>query len=152
MLISNADTLSSMSAEWIRAIQDSGRFSAYRWDRKTTVPVTTLDRLIDRYGEPSFIKIDVEGYEYEVVKGLSKAVRALSLEFAAECVDNTMQCIRYLESLGDIRLNYSLGESMKLILGSWIKSDEMEGVLSALKRDRDAWGDVYVQFAEPRAS
>lgn len=30
--------------------------------------MTTLDTLIDEYGQPDFIKIDVEGYELEVLK------------------------------------------------------------------------------------
>jgi FkbM family methyltransferase len=34
-----------------------------RWLREIEVEVTTLDRLITRYGEPSCVKIDVEGFE-----------------------------------------------------------------------------------------
>ena len=43
--------------------------------------VTTLDKLIEQYEVPSFIKIDVEGYELEVLKGLTRLVPALSFEF-----------------------------------------------------------------------
>jgi hypothetical protein len=56
-----------------------------------SVPVTTLDRLIARHGPPEHLKIDVEGYELEAVRGLSAAVRVISFEanlptFRAETV------------------------------------------------------------------
>src|SRR5213594_1452970 len=71
MAISDAWTLSSLSSEWIAAVKDSGRFADHTWDKKISVPVKTLDRLIEEYGPPGFIKIDVEGYEAQVVRGLS---------------------------------------------------------------------------------
>lgn len=37
-----------------------------------TVTTTTIDNLIDVYGVPSFIKIDVEGFESNVINGLTK--------------------------------------------------------------------------------
>ena len=41
-----------------------------RWIKSVTVPVTTLDALIDKHGVPAFIKIDVEGLEEEALPGL----------------------------------------------------------------------------------
>ena len=45
------------------------------------VPVTTLDALIERHGVPSFVKVDAEGFEEEVLQGLSRSIKALSFEF-----------------------------------------------------------------------
>jgi hypothetical protein len=70
--------------------------------------MTTLDRLIEQYGTPSFIKIDVEGFEYQVVKGLTQPVKTLSLEFTPEFIESTFKCIDHLQRLGNIRLNYSM--------------------------------------------
>ena len=47
LLISNANPISSFSKEWILAVTQSGRFSAYNWDRSELVPMTTLDALIE---------------------------------------------------------------------------------------------------------
>jgi FkbM family methyltransferase len=44
------------------------------------VRVTTLDELIRLYGVPDFIKIDVEGYEKQVIDGLSQKVPCISFE------------------------------------------------------------------------
>ncbi|MBL7740194.1 MAG: FkbM family methyltransferase [Chitinophagaceae bacterium] len=57
-----------------------------RWDEKihftgtTEVTTTTLDTLISRYGVPDFIKIDTEGFEEYVLKGLSRRVPCISFE------------------------------------------------------------------------
>jgi FkbM family methyltransferase len=126
MRFGDAHTLSSMSEGWIESVKRSGRFSDHRWDRTRTVRMTTLDRLIERFGVPAFVKIDVEGFEYPVIKGLSRPVHALSLEFIPENLEPTFGCIDRLGRLGEIRLNYSLGESMRLALPEWIPPDEMK--------------------------
>ena len=84
IMISNATGISSLSPTWVQAVRDSGRFSGFTWAGKQTVEVTTLDSLIEEFGSPGFIKIDVEGYEFEVLSGLSRPVRALSFEFVPE--------------------------------------------------------------------
>jgi FkbM family methyltransferase len=65
LFISDANTLSSMSPEWIEAVRASGRFRDYRWDKTHTVETTTLDALIAEHGTPAFIKVDVEGLSTE---------------------------------------------------------------------------------------
>ena len=73
--------ISSLSSDWVRAVQKTGRFSEYKWNRKQTVFIDTLDSLIAQYGVPAFMKIDVEGFEDQVVSGLSIPVGAISMEF-----------------------------------------------------------------------
>src|SRR5262249_21196337 len=80
----STSTIASMSEEFINRTQASGRFADYQWTGSFEVQVTTLDELIARFGLPQFVKIDVEGFEPDVVSGLSQPVKALSFEFAAE--------------------------------------------------------------------
>ena len=152
MLVSDADTISSLSEKWIAAVKESGRFSQHRWDKKQTVQLTTLDSLIAEHGVPAFIKIDVEGFEYQVIKGLSRPVRVLSLEFTPEFMDPALQCIEHLQRLGTIRMNYSIGENMSLELGGWVSPEECIKVVSKLGRDNKAFGDIYVRFEAPPLS
>ena len=147
MMISDADTISSLSAGWIEAVKQTRRFAGHDWSTKQIVPVTTLDKLISRYGAPDFIKVDVEGYEYEVMKGLSCPVKMISLEFTPEFIDSTFKCIDHLQKIGDISLNYSVGESMTFSLSEWVEPKAMVEILSGFRDDHVFFGDVYVRFA-----
>ena len=61
LAVGSSDVLSSLSPDWIRAVRSSGRFSGASWSSTRIVPLTTLDRLIDAHGLPTFVKIDVRG-------------------------------------------------------------------------------------------
>jgi len=142
LLVSDVSTISTLSREWVDTAERGGRFRAYRWDKKVTVPVTTLDRLIEEYGVPAFCKIDVEGYESRVLAGLSRPIQTISFEFVPEFLDNTLSSIGHLMKVGTSRFNYSMGESMSLALAEWVGEEEIDGILRSIT-DRDAWGDVY---------
>lgn len=146
LVISSANTISSLSQDWIEAVKRSGRFTNNSWEKKQVINMTTLDSLIATYGTPSFIKIDVEGFEYQVIQGLSQPVRTISLEFTPEFIESTFKCIDYLQSIGNICLNYSIGETSQLALDKWVNAQEMKGILTSYKDDIRLFGDVYVQF------
>ena len=141
MSISNACTISSLSDGWIKAVQESGRFSNYNWDKKVIVPVDTLDNLIEEYGCPGFIKIDVEGFEDQVLLGLSRPVGGLSLEFTYEFMESTFRCIRHLSTISKWKFQIDLGESMSFHLPDWVGSEEILDELRKLPRG--ARGDLY---------
>ena len=107
-------TLSSLSSEWVEAVQQSGRFAEFQWSERLPVPVTTLDRLIEAHGIPVFSKIDVEGYELEVIQGLSLPIPALSYEFSVERIESRLAALSHLHDLGMRRFNFSWGESLEL--------------------------------------
>ncbi|PZR11681.1 MAG: hypothetical protein DI539_20470, partial [Flavobacterium psychrophilum] len=73
--------LSSFSEDWIAKMKEQ-RFQDADWNNVQEVQITTVDNLIARYGTPKFIKIDVEGYELEVLKGLNKPINMMSFEYA----------------------------------------------------------------------
>lgn len=145
LMISDSSTISSMSPEWIASVKQSGRFSEYNWNKRKQVPLTTLDRLIEQYGTPDFVKIDVEGFEYQVIRGLSQPLSMISLEFVPEYIASTLKCIDHLETLGKINLNYSIGESMKFSLENWITPEEMKANLLELAKENNIFGDIYIK-------
>jgi FkbM family methyltransferase len=147
MAVSNISTMSSLSKEWMNAAQSSGRFGPeIKWDTTERVNITTLDRLIEQFGSPAFIKVDVEGYELEVLSGLNRPVKYLSFEFVPERLDRVMEILSRLALLGPIEANYALGETMKLILPKWVTAQTLKGELSKLGANTQIFGDVYVHF------
>lgn len=148
MMVSDAHTISSLSREWVDSVRASGRFSTYRWDKTTTVPMTTLDRLIERHGRPVFCKIDVEGFEFQVLKGLSQPITSISLEFTPEFIDSATNSIKHLSGIGGFQFNYSVGESAHLVMRDWVGPEEMCEILTSLP-DRTVFGDVYARLVGP---
>lgn len=146
MYISNENTLSSLSDAWINSVKSSKRFGDdTRWDRTIDVQVITLDSLIEKYGVPAFIKVDVEGFEREVVAGLTRQISTcISLEFTPEYMDSTFFCLDHLASIGEIVCNYSLGESMELLLPKWVKKDQIIKELHQYSNNFKVFGDLYV--------
>ena len=141
--LSDAHTLSSMSEEWLKAVKASNRFGKARLQETITVPVTTLDMLVEQHGEPSFVKIDVEGYEREVLAGLSRALPCLSVEFTPECSQRTIDCIDRMADLGDYRFNYGLGEPSSLALSTWLDLGEIKQELAKFEGNLQTFGDIY---------
>ena len=146
--ISNETTVSSMSSEWIESVKNSKRFgSEIEWNQRQKVRITTLDHLIERHGEPNFIKIDVEGYEKEVLSGLSRKISTcFSLEFTPEFLDSTFDCLNHLTKLGAITCNYSIGESMSLKLEKWVSAEEIRDALLHYENDPRFFGDIYIRL------
>jgi FkbM family methyltransferase len=145
MLVSQARSISSLSKDWVRAVKSSGRFAAYSWDEKLTVPVTTLDRLIQDLGVPRFCKIDVEGFEAEVLAGLTKPIDTLSFEFTPEMSATTIACVDHLAAIGPYEFNFDINESMQLRLTSWVGPQEIIKEVTAIT-DYRLFGDVYARL------
>lgn len=146
MLVSNAHVLSTLSPEWVDATKESGRFGKYEWSGRQPVEITTLDESIRKFGSPSFIKIDVEGFEYQVLSGLSQAVPGMSIEFAGEQIEKTYRCMDHMNSLGETSFQISCGESMEFTLPAWVPLSEAKEALARLiEDDKLAWGDVYIR-------
>tara|TARA_Y100000310_G_C20373512_1_gene664653 strand:- start:16 stop:393 length:378 start_codon:yes stop_codon:yes gene_type:complete len=70
-----------------------------KWEEKL-IRSKTIDTLILEYGDPYFIKIDVEGHESKVLSGLGSPVPAISLEYTGGYTDQFMSCIVELDRLG----------------------------------------------------
>lgn len=131
-------TTSTMAKHW-----KSGRFSNEKWDQKITVEMTTLDHLIKIYGEPNYIKIDVEGFELDVLLGLSKKVGIISFEFTSEFLDQSINCLNHLEKIGYKKYNFSIGERRKFF-SEWSNIDDlMRQLKSEIQKDKLLWGDIY---------
>jgi FkbM family methyltransferase len=137
-------TVSTMSSGWISHVKQDQSFSRVEWDDHVDVEVTTLDRLIAEHGEPAFCKIDVEGFEAEVLKGLSTPLRALSFEYLPMAHEATFQALDLVDALAPYEYNYSPVETMRFASERWL---DAAGLAQLLDRFRPLGrsGDVYAR-------
>lgn len=139
-------TVTTLSQPWIAAVQQTASFAHVDWQPGATVPVVTLDDLIGQYGEPAFCKIDVEGFELEVLRGLNRPLAALSFEYIAAARSMAVDCIDRLGELGDYRYNWSAGEQHRWQAGEWLSPAAMRDHLANLPVDAGS-GDIYARRA-----
>jgi FkbM family methyltransferase len=139
----DANAISTLSDDW-----KQGRFKEFAWSRQVDVEVNTLDWAIAKFGRPDYCKIDVEGYELQVLLGLSSPVPLISFEFTKEFEDRAASCVHRLEELGFAKFNVSYGESRTLKLTQFCAATEL---LAELSRARSplTWGDIYAAATIP---
>lgn len=135
-------TISTASAAFIAATDGAEGWEGEAWDRQLDRPVTTLDALAAAHGRPAFIKIDVEGFEAEVLRGLSFAPRALSFEFTTIQRDVALRCLGLLAALGYRDFSVSLGESMVFAHPAPLGAAAMADYVASLPHAANS-GDIY---------
>jgi FkbM family methyltransferase len=135
-------TVSTASDAFIEAAAGAPGWEGQQWTRTVRVPVTTLDVLIDRHGPPSFIKLDVEGFEVEALAGLSRPVPALSFEFTTIQRDLAAAGVDRCAALGFRLYNAALGESQALVHAQWQDAPSIANWLAALPMATNS-GDIY---------
>jgi FkbM family methyltransferase len=91
------DVLSTINKEWLT--NPSSRFYNYPYT-EIICKTITIDKLIEQYGIPDLIKIDVEGGEYECISSLTQKIKLICFEWASETNIITFNCIDYLYNLG----------------------------------------------------
>ena len=101
----NATGVSTASTEFM----ENSRFTkgskhlgenSINWAAPIKVQSTTVDSMIERYGMPDLIKIDVEGYELNVLSGLTQKANDICFEWHEEEKDNLYKILEHLQSLG----------------------------------------------------
>lgn len=115
------------------------------------VPLTTLDLLIDEFGVPTYCKIDVEGYELNVLRGLTRPISLVSLEYhlIERDLDKTFECLNYLDNLanGKILINMSPAEHFQFTFQQWMSLTEFRQVFPEefRKKKEFYYGDIWVR-------
>jgi FkbM family methyltransferase len=134
--------VSTASASFIESAAVAPSFRAEVWRRRIIVPATTIDDLISAHGVPRFIKIDIEGYEAEALRGLSQPIYAVSVEFVPMARAVAEAALDRLEALADYLFNASYGDTMRLVHPIPLSVAEIRRWLRSLGDDGPA-GDLY---------
>lgn len=142
-LSSATPCFSTLSDTWLKIAGRSERFSGTVWDGELSVLTITIDALIARYGKPDFIKIDVEGFESEVLDGLTSLPCPLSFEFNSEWRDVIEICVAK-PCLAHARFNF--GVNSRMVLPRWVDRAELLTSLTGTA------GDIFAIPFESRAA
>jgi len=145
--IADESTISSFSEEFISKT-GANRFKRNKWKETIEVPVSTFDKLIEKYGVPDFSKIDVEGFELEVLKGLNQKIPALSFEYCVpEMSEKLYECLQRLNAMDPTAsYNYSIGETFVLASDKWYSFPEFLVLVKERSFHKSLFGDIYTQF------
>ena len=94
------DTFSLKRVQRLQSIADPALGVSVSPSERISIELITLDQLIDNFGIPDYIKMDVEGFELDVISGLSIPVEAISFECnLPDFLDETIKCIQHLSSI-----------------------------------------------------
>jgi FkbM family methyltransferase len=114
----------TLNRKWVDTLRtDSARFgSTLDFGEKTEVETTTVEELIRAHGRPFFMKIDVEGHEPSVLKGMSSPIPFVSFEVnLPEFKPEGVECIQLLEQVAaNGRFNYAADCTRGLDLPQWL--------------------------------
>lgn len=140
--LGNVNTISTASRDWMSL----SRFAnECHWKTVLKKETINLDRLIQIYGSPDLIKIDVEGYELEVIKGLTSKQSEICFEWTEEQYVNLNQIIEYLSILGYQNFGFTYQDDY--LIRPTIYSDwDSCGIHNNIQPDRKKlWGMVWVK-------
>jgi FkbM family methyltransferase len=149
--------LNTLNVSWKETTRHSKFFK--QTERVVPTNATTIDRLIEVYGKPDLIKLDIEGAEFLALKGLTQKVGIVTLEWSDEQFDDTLKCVERLKELGYTHYAYTISNERNdlnpNVDGNFIdryqpdikyKSwDEFDLHLYVNVKDKDKWGMLYAK-------
>lgn len=139
LYLGNRSSTSSMDKTWESSSPNN----------QIKVKMTTLDGAITKFGRPDYCKIDVEGWELEVLKGLSQPIPLLSFEYHLweQELEKTLNCLDYLSGFGDILINITSDQDLVFALQKWLPLKEFLKVFpdQFYSRREFRYGDIFVR-------
>ncbi len=147
LYLGGSDLISTLASDWKQEATAIPELAELGWRGEIEVEVTTLEVLIAAHGVPAFTKIDVEGFELEVLRGLRRPLPLLSLEYTLWKLEPTFACLDALAGLGTYEYNLSEMETLQLALPRWVPAAEIRAHLERhCDRREFGYGDVYARL------
>jgi len=136
--------LSSLDWPWMETSSHSKMYNNVACIQRE-VATTTLDALINIYGIPKFIKVDVEGHEDTALAGLSTPVDALNMEFHQDWMPE--KAMQHVDGLARYEWNYCLNNTSQFTAPEWLPWDRLLAwMMPRLTTEGpQSWGDLYAR-------
>lgn len=137
-------TISTVAEAWYQEARRSPSHQNAQWLTSVEVDVVTLDQLAQRYGIPAFVKVDAEGYDDHVLRGMTFRPAALSFEYNRYLPDVAVHCLKSPILSSGYEFNFSRGSEMEYSSEDWLGSAQLREQLSEFAGDAE-YGDVYAR-------
>ena len=138
-------TVATASSDFIAAAEGAPGWEDQHWTKTKTVVMKTLDELIAKHGIPRFVKIDVEGFEDEVLAGLHHPLPMLSFEFTTIQRNVALKAVERLARSSLYSFNAALGESQKLVHADPLDAKNIARWIEQLPAKANS-GDIYASM------
>lgn len=130
------DGLSTIEKSWLTDPDMPYNGKEFRTIRVNTC---TMDWLVEQYGKPDLVKIDVEGAEWSVLRGMTKHCGKIALEWTMNTMDKHNEQLQYLKSLGYTKFKFQFIENHLVE-----PDDEWELIkkntdLEKIRQDKQMW-------------
>jgi hypothetical protein len=127
--------MNTLSEKWASTLKtDEQRFGhKLSFENRIVVETVSVDTLIKEHGRPFFLKIDVEGHELSVLRGMLQSVPYLSFEvnlpeFRREALES-IQVLTRLNPEG--KFNFTSDCRQGFAMDQWYGSQEFSVILES---------------------
>jgi FkbM family methyltransferase len=141
--LADVDTISTLSTDWV----ENSRFTGeYHWNNSIIVETITLSDAIKQYGIPDYIKIDTEGYEYEILTNFHELLpeTLFAFEWAEEQKGKIEKILIHLYNLGYTNFAYTEGDPVLYENQiSWTNFNDFHFIPMLDENRKSLWGMIY---------
>jgi hypothetical protein len=127
--------VSTLDIQWIQRIKTA------KWQTTVPVQVRTLDSLANQYGIPSYVKVDAEGHDFDVLCGMSFEPSIVSFEFHPADFLAARDCVERLKRRS---FNFVIEEQSQFELKSWVNAKQILAIVSTLPSYIE-YGDIFAR-------
>jgi FkbM family methyltransferase len=128
----NGSALHTLNNRWKSLLESGEHVLKTSFDKSLLVETTTLSELIEKFGSPSFIKIDTEGYERKALSGLTSPVPQIIFEAVLpHFLDETIMSIDHLCGI-DRNAVFNYSTNYDLVLPEFLTAIEFKHILQQI--------------------
>lgn len=110
----NLPFLNSLDPKWLTKTRHNQFYRPNQYE-EVDVETITIPDIIELVGKsPDYIKIDVEGWEKQVIRCIKEKPELVSFEWISERLDDNLSCISMLRDLGFSKFYICMGEELPL--------------------------------------
>ena len=142
--INGNEAYNSLSKKHIETTVTKRNISTIELVNTRKVNVEIIENFIRKFGVPVYIKIDVEGYEYEVIKGLKTPVPLISFEAnLPEFRDESINIIEYLSTISWDKYQFNFTSGNFLLLPNFVNK---EVAIDFLSQTQYRYVEIYAKL------